>query len=51
MSAYCRTPEALTVTTFEFEHIIPLSAGGQTVFDNLCLACPCNKYLQSAESY
>ncbi|MDZ7967288.1 MAG: hypothetical protein RM368_20315 [Nostoc sp. DedSLP03] len=27
--AYCRTAEALTVTTFEFEHIIPLSAGGK----------------------
>ncbi|MHC5595573.1 MAG: HNH endonuclease [Nostoc sp.] len=43
--AYCRTAEALTVTTFEFEHIIPLSAGGGTVFENLCLACPsCNRY-------
>ncbi|HLO86491.1 MAG TPA: HNH endonuclease signature motif containing protein [Nostocaceae cyanobacterium] len=43
--AYCRTAEALTVTTFEFEHIIPLSAGGGTVFKNLCLACPsCNRY-------
>jgi 5-methylcytosine-specific restriction endonuclease McrA len=42
--AYCRTAEALTVTTFEFEHIIPLSADGQTVFE-LCLACPsCNRY-------
>ncbi|MFN6483845.1 MULTISPECIES: HNH endonuclease signature motif containing protein [unclassified Nostoc] len=42
---YCRTAEALTVTTFEFEHIIPLSAGGKTVFENLCLACPsCNRY-------
>ncbi|MEH2290528.1 HNH endonuclease [Nostoc sp.] len=35
----------LTVTTFEFEHIIPLSSGGETVFENLCLACPsCNRY-------
>jgi hypothetical protein len=43
--AYCRTAEGLTVTTFEFEHIIPLSAGGGTVFENLCLACPsCNRY-------
>jgi hypothetical protein len=43
--AYCRTAEALTVTTFEFEHIIPLAAGGKTVFENLCLACPsCNRY-------
>ncbi|MBN4003758.1 HNH endonuclease signature motif containing protein [Nostoc sp. LPT] len=43
--AYCRTAEALTLTTFEFEHIIPLSAGGETIFENLCLACPsCNRY-------
>ena len=43
--AYCRTAEALTVSTFEFEHIIPLSAGGGTVFENLCLACSsCNRY-------
>jgi len=38
--AYCQTAEALTVTTFEFEHIIPRSAHGQTVFANLCLSCP-----------
>ncbi|MBK1990667.1 HNH endonuclease [Sphaerospermopsis aphanizomenoides BCCUSP55] len=43
--AYCRTAESLTVTTFEVEHIIPRSAGGETVFENLCLACPsCNRY-------
>jgi HNH endonuclease len=43
--AYCRTAEALTVTTFEFEQIIPRSAGGETVMDNLCLSCPsCNRY-------
>ncbi|MFM6133733.1 MAG: HNH endonuclease [Sphaerospermopsis kisseleviana] len=43
--AYCRTAEYLTVTTFEFEHIIPRSAGGETVSENLCLACPsCNRY-------
>jgi hypothetical protein len=43
--AYCRTAEALTVTTFEFEHIVPLARGGETIFENLCLACPsCNRY-------
>lgn len=43
--AYCRTPEALTVVTFEFEHIVPSSLGGETVFHNLCLSCPtCNRY-------
>ena len=31
--------------TFEFEHIQLLSAGGETVFDNLCFACPsCNRH-------
>lgn len=43
--AYCRTSEALTVTTFEFEHITPRSAGGESILENLCLSCPsCNRY-------
>ena len=43
--AYCRTAELLTATTFEFEHIVPLSANGKTVFSNLCLSCPtCNRH-------
>ena len=43
--AYCRTAEDLTVAIFEFEHIVPRSAGGQTVLGNLCFACPtCNRY-------
>ncbi len=43
--AYCRTPEALTITAFEIDHIVPLSAGGQTTLDNLCLTCPaCNRF-------
>ena len=43
--AYCRTAEELTVAIFEFEHILPRSAGGPTASDNLCLACPtCNRY-------
>ncbi len=43
--AYCRTAESLTATTFEFEHITPLSVGGKTVLENLCLACPsCNRF-------
>jgi hypothetical protein len=42
--AYCRTAEELTVVTFEFEHILPRSLGGETVLENLCLACPtCNR--------
>jgi HNH endonuclease len=43
--AYCHTLEALTATTFEFEHIQPLSLDGVTSFENLCLACPsCNRF-------
>ena len=43
--AYCLTAEFLTATTFEFEHIIPRSNGGETIFENLCLACPsCNRF-------
>ncbi len=42
---YCHTAEALTVSTFEFEHIIPRSADDETVLENLCLSCPaCNRY-------
>jgi hypothetical protein len=43
--AYCRTAEYLIVVTFEFEHIVPRSAGGETEFENLCISCPtCNRY-------
>lgn len=49
--AYCRTAESLTVTSFEFEHIIPLSAKGETISENLCLACPsCNRYKASRQT-
>jgi HNH endonuclease len=43
--AYCHTAEALMAMTFEFEHIMPRSAGGETIFENLGLACPpCNRH-------
>jgi hypothetical protein len=43
--AYCRTTEALSVSIFEFEHIIPRAAGGTTVYENLCFSCPtCNRW-------
>jgi hypothetical protein len=49
--AYCGTAEHLTATVFEFEHIVPRSAGGATSLDNLCLACPmCNRYKSDALS-
>ncbi len=41
---YCQTAERLTAMRFEFEHIVPRSRGGDTTFENLCLACPsCNQ--------
>ena len=43
--AYCQTPEHLTSVTFEVDHIVPVSAGGETTVENLCLACPsCNRH-------
>ena len=43
--AYCRSAEALMGVTFEVEHIISRSAGGETKADNLCLSCPpCNRH-------
>ncbi len=43
--AYCQTPEVLTITAFEIDHIIPVSAGGATTLENLCLTCPaCNRF-------
>lgn len=43
--AYCRTAERLTAAIFEFEHILPRATGGETVFENICFACPtCNRY-------
>lgn len=42
--AYCHTAEDLTIVVFEIEHIVPRALGGETVLDNLCLACPmCNR--------
>jgi 5-methylcytosine-specific restriction endonuclease McrA len=42
--AYCQTAERLTAMRFELEHVFPLSLGGKTIFENLCLACSfCNQ--------
>lgn len=39
---YCHAQKAIIIT-LEIDHIMPLSLGGQTELDNLCLACrPCN---------
>jgi HNH endonuclease len=49
--AYCLTAEAFIAAIFEIDHIIPRSTGGETVFDNLCLACPtCNCYKASRQA-
>src|SRR5438309_1301918 len=42
---YCRTPESLAGVRFTIEHIVPEARGGQTVFENLWLAChACNEF-------
>lgn len=43
--AYCHTPTAITGARLVIDHIIPEAAGGQTVLENLCLAChSCNEF-------
>ncbi|HET7088118.1 MAG TPA: HNH endonuclease, partial [Anaerolineae bacterium] len=43
--AYCLTSEANSGIPLTIDHIRPLSRGGQTVFENLCLACrTCNEF-------
>ncbi len=40
---YCRSPEAIGTYTFCVEHVVPFSKGGETILDNLSLACQgCN---------
>jgi hypothetical protein len=40
---YCRSRADFATQSFSIEHIIPVSQGGETVLDNLALACPgCN---------
>ena len=41
---YCHTQQAIVVS-MEIDHIVPESAGGETIIDNLCLACVgCNGF-------
>lgn len=43
--AYCHTLTSITGARLVVDHIIPESAGGQTVVENLCLAChSCNEF-------
>ena len=41
---YCQTAQAIVIEMV-IDHVVPETAGGQTVIDNLCLACvSCNTY-------
>jgi len=41
--AYCLTDEQIAGVRHTIDHIIPQSLGGQTIVENLCLACwDCN---------
>ncbi|MBI3915183.1 MAG: HNH endonuclease [Chloroflexi bacterium] len=43
--AYCHTTTAVTGAQLVIDHIIPESAGGQGVRENLCVAChSCNEF-------
>jgi 5-methylcytosine-specific restriction endonuclease McrA len=45
LCAYCLSAERMMGITFEVDHIIPRAAGGESILNNLCLACPtCNRY-------
>lgn len=49
--AYCQTAVANTGQPLTIDHIVPQAEGGQTNFDNLCLACrTCNEYKGKAIS-
>lgn len=40
---YCHLPQGTQVATFPVDHIAPKALGGETLLDNLALACPrCN---------
>jgi len=45
---YCRSVEWLTGQRYEIDHILPRQLGGETIAENLCLACSsCNRYKQA----
>jgi HNH endonuclease len=42
---YCQTAERISGQPCEVDHILPRVRGGETVLENLCLACaPCNSF-------
>lgn len=45
LCAYCRTSADNTGQALTIDHIRPRTKGGQTTYDNLCLACRrCNEF-------
>jgi hypothetical protein len=43
--AYCCSPTAITGARLVIDHIKPQAVGGETVWDNLCVAChACNEF-------
>ncbi len=36
---YCKISQIGQVATFHIDHIVPIVAGGETIADNLALAC------------
>ena len=43
LSEYCRTPQDLSPSALEVDHVVPRSMQGETELENLCLACrTCN---------
>ena len=46
---YCLTSEANSGIPMTYDHIQPVSQGGNTTFENLCLACrSCNEFKSDA---
>jgi len=42
---YCSTSEANSGIPMTHDHIVPISKGGKTTFENVCLACrSCNEF-------
>jgi HNH endonuclease len=43
--SYCLTQAVNSGIPLSFDHILPRSKGGTTIFENVCLACrPCNEF-------
>lgn len=48
---YCKRSEEIVATTFEIDHILPISKGGSDEDNNLCCACrDCNAHKSNREN-